>query len=69
MNSKDDVNYVWISFQVIDLGGKAINSSQMTSTEVRYGAKLETVFRKWNGEKLYVQSKVCVFLLMFLNHM
>ncbi|XP_053549744.1 pancreatic alpha-amylase [Bombina bombina] len=42
--------------EVIDLGGEAISASQYFSigrvTEFKYGAKLGTVIRKWNGEKL-----------------
>lgn len=42
--------------QVIDLGGEPITTGQYTHlgrvTEFKYGAKLGTVFRKWNGEKL-----------------
>nr|XP_004659123.2 pancreatic alpha-amylase isoform X2 [Jaculus jaculus] len=42
--------------QVIDLGGEAISSSEYFGngrvTEFKYGAKLCTVIRKWNGEKL-----------------
>lgn len=42
--------------QVIDLGGEPITSREYTGlgrvTEFKYGAKLGTVFRKWNGEKL-----------------
>lgn len=42
--------------QVIDLGGEPITTGQYTGlgrvTEFKYGAKLGTVFRKWNGEKL-----------------
>lgn len=44
------------SMQVIDLGGEPISSGQYTHlgrvTEFKYGAKLGTVIRKWNGEKL-----------------
>ncbi|XP_005388875.1 PREDICTED: pancreatic alpha-amylase isoform X3 [Chinchilla lanigera] len=42
--------------QVIDLGGEAIKSSEYFGngrvTEFKYGAKLGTVIRKWNGEKM-----------------
>ncbi|XP_056379398.1 pancreatic alpha-amylase-like [Hyla sarda] len=42
--------------EVIDLGGEAISSSQYFGvgrvTEFKYGAKLGSVIRKWNGEKL-----------------
>ncbi|XP_036412574.1 alpha-amylase-like [Colossoma macropomum] len=42
--------------EVIDLGGEPITSSEYTGmgrvTEFKYGAKLGTVIRKWNGEKL-----------------
>nr|XP_004659121.2 pancreatic alpha-amylase-like isoform X3 [Jaculus jaculus] len=42
--------------QVIDLGGEAISSSEYFGngrvTEFKYGAKLGTVIRKWNGEKM-----------------
>lgn len=48
--------FCFISMQVIDLGGEPITSGQYTHlgrvTEFKYGAKLGTVFRKWNGEKL-----------------
>ncbi|XP_005388874.1 PREDICTED: pancreatic alpha-amylase isoform X2 [Chinchilla lanigera] len=41
---------------VIDLGGEAIKSSEYFGngrvTEFKYGAKLGTVIRKWNGEKM-----------------
>uniref|UniRef100_A0A3Q2QVQ5 alpha-amylase n=1 Tax=Fundulus heteroclitus TaxID=8078 RepID=A0A3Q2QVQ5_FUNHE len=41
---------------VIDLGGESITSKEYFHlgrvTEFKYGAKLGTVFRKWNGEKL-----------------
>ncbi|KAL7850840.1 hypothetical protein AOLI_G00211960 [Acnodon oligacanthus] len=41
---------------VIDLGGEPIKASEYTGlgrvTEFKYGAKLGTVIRKWNGEKL-----------------
>ncbi|MBZ3888340.1 Pancreatic alpha-amylase [Sciurus carolinensis] len=42
--------------QVIDLGGEAITSSEYFGngrvTEFKYGAKLGTVIRRWNGEKM-----------------
>ncbi|KAK7810611.1 hypothetical protein U0070_008232, partial [Myodes glareolus] len=42
--------------EVIDLGGEAITSSEYFGngrvTEFKYGAKLGTVIRKWNGEKM-----------------
>ncbi|XP_013862942.1 alpha-amylase 1 [Austrofundulus limnaeus] len=42
--------------EVIDLGGEPISSKEYYHlgrvTEFKYGAKLGTVFRKWNGEKL-----------------
>ncbi|XP_069795542.1 pancreatic alpha-amylase-like isoform X2 [Narcine bancroftii] len=42
--------------EVIDMGGEPIKSTQYTSlgkvTEFRYGAKLGTVVRRWNGEKM-----------------
>ncbi|XP_054870282.1 alpha-amylase-like isoform X2 [Amphiprion ocellaris] len=42
--------------EVIDLGGEAISSSEYFHlgrvTEFKYGAKLGTVFRKWDNEKL-----------------
>ncbi|KFO26899.1 Pancreatic alpha-amylase [Fukomys damarensis] len=49
--------------QVIDLGGEAIKSSEYFGngrvTEFKYGAKLGTVVRKWNGEKLsYLKNMV-----------
>ncbi|XP_004637021.1 pancreatic alpha-amylase isoform X2 [Octodon degus] len=41
---------------VIDLGGEAITSSEYFGngrvTEFKYGAKLGTVIRRWNGEKM-----------------
>ncbi|TSK13583.1 Alpha-amylase 1 [Bagarius yarrelli] len=41
---------------VIDLGGEAIKASEYFSlgrvTEFKYGAKLGTILRKWNNEKL-----------------
>ncbi|KAM9719598.1 alpha-amylase-like [Menidia menidia] len=47
--------------EVIDLGGEAISSAEYSHlgrvTEFKYGTKLGTVFRKWNGEKLlYTRS-------------
>ncbi|XP_064371895.1 pancreatic alpha-amylase-like [Dromaius novaehollandiae] len=42
--------------EVIDLGGEPITGSQYFGngrvTEFKYGAKLGTVIRKWNGEKM-----------------
>ncbi|EFB22518.1 hypothetical protein PANDA_020921, partial [Ailuropoda melanoleuca] len=42
--------------EVIDLGGEPIKSQEYFGngrvTEFKYGAKLGTVLRKWNGEKL-----------------
>uniref|UniRef100_A0AAV2JSI7 Alpha-amylase n=1 Tax=Knipowitschia caucasica TaxID=637954 RepID=A0AAV2JSI7_KNICA len=61
----NDLNTEWFSegsrpfiFQeVIDLGGESISHREYTSlgrvTEFKYGAKLGTVMRKWNGEKLH----------------
>ncbi|KAM4806010.1 pancreatic alpha-amylase-like isoform X2 [Urocitellus parryii] len=44
------------AYQVIDLGGEAIKSSEYFGngrvTEFKYGAKLGTVIRRWNGEKM-----------------
>uniref|UniRef100_A0A672K0N3 alpha-amylase n=1 Tax=Sinocyclocheilus grahami TaxID=75366 RepID=A0A672K0N3_SINGR len=41
--------------EVIDLGGEPITSGEYTGigrvTEFKYGAKLDNVIRKWNGEK------------------
>lgn len=38
------------------MGGEAIQTSEYFPlgrvTEFKYGAKIGTVFRKWNGEKL-----------------
>lgn len=52
----NSVSYLLTPSQVIDLGGEPITSREYTSlgrvTEFKYGAKLGTVFRKWNGEKL-----------------
>ncbi|KAK5889343.1 hypothetical protein CesoFtcFv8_015356 [Champsocephalus esox] len=47
--------------EVIDLGGEAISSREYFNlgrvTEFKYGAKLGTIFRKWDGEKLsYTKS-------------
>ncbi|NXS77174.1 AMYP amylase, partial [Pandion haliaetus] len=43
-------------YQVIDLGGEPIKGSDYFGngrvTEFKYGAKLGTVIRKWNGEKM-----------------
>uniref|UniRef100_A0A8C6QDW0 Alpha-amylase n=1 Tax=Nannospalax galili TaxID=1026970 RepID=A0A8C6QDW0_NANGA len=43
--------------EVIDLGGEAIKSSEYFGngrvTEFKFGAKLGTVIRKWNGEKMH----------------
>ncbi|KFO26898.1 Alpha-amylase 1 [Fukomys damarensis] len=42
--------------EVIDLGGEAVKSSEYFEngrvTEFKYGAKLGTVIRKWNGQKM-----------------
>lgn len=42
--------------QVIDLGGEGIKASDYFGngrvTEFKYGAKLGTVIRRWNGEKM-----------------
>ncbi|XP_010122825.1 PREDICTED: alpha-amylase 2B-like, partial [Chlamydotis macqueenii] len=42
--------------EVIDLGGEPIKGSDYFGngrvTEFKYGAKLGTVIRKWNGEKM-----------------
>lgn len=61
----DYVNYILISFQVIDLGGEAITSRDYFRlgrvTEFQYGAKLGTVFRKLNGEKLSYTKYVCFY--------
>lgn len=50
------MSYLLTPSQVIDLGGEPITSREYTGlgrvTEFKYGAKLGTVFRKWNGEKL-----------------
>ncbi|KAM7318029.1 hypothetical protein ACRRTK_022766 [Alexandromys fortis] len=46
----------YVRGKVIDLGGEAITSSEYFGngrvTEFKYGAKLGTVMRKWNGEKM-----------------
>ncbi|KAM6167492.1 pancreatic alpha-amylase isoform 2-T2 [Erethizon dorsatum] len=46
----------YVRTKVIDLGGEAITSSEYFGngrvTEFKYGAKLGTVIRKWNGEKM-----------------
>ncbi|KAM5161287.1 pancreatic alpha-amylase-like isoform 1-T1 [Callospermophilus lateralis] len=46
----------YVRTQVIDLGGEAITSSEYFGngrvTEFKYGAKLGTVIRRWNGEKM-----------------
>ncbi|XP_053806670.1 pancreatic alpha-amylase [Vidua chalybeata] len=59
-----DLNTQWFSAgtrpfiyqEVIDLGGEPITGSQYFGngrvTEFKYGAKLGTVLRKWNGEKM-----------------
>ncbi|EHB09943.1 Pancreatic alpha-amylase [Heterocephalus glaber] len=64
LNKLHNLNTSWFSagsrpfiFQeVIDLGGEAIKSSEYFGngrvTEFKYGAKLGTVIRKWNGEKM-----------------
>ncbi|GAA6082271.1 pancreatic alpha-amylase, partial [Tachysurus ichikawai] len=54
---------------VIDLGGEPIKASDYYGlgrvTEFKYGAKLGTVFRKWNNEKLrylvYVNTNRVLF--------
>lgn len=67
----DEVNYVLISLQVIDLGGEPITSQEYTHmgrvTEFKYGAKLGTVFKKWNGEKLMYTVYV-FFELVSVKH-
>lgn len=56
LNSNANFFSFLIPMQVIDLGGEPITSGQYTHlgrvTEFKYGAKLGTIFRKWNGEKL-----------------
>ncbi|NXI16535.1 AMYP amylase, partial [Irena cyanogastra] len=59
-----DLNTQWFSAgtkpfiyqEVIDLGGEPITGSEYFGngrvTEFKYGAKLGTVIRKWNGEKM-----------------
>ncbi|KAM5257258.1 pancreatic alpha-amylase isoform 5-T5 [Ctenodactylus gundi] len=46
----------YVRTKVIDLGGEAISSREYFGngrvTEFKYGAKLGTVIRKWNGEKM-----------------
>jgi len=46
----------FLCIQVIDLGGEPITSREYFHlgrvTEFKYGAKLGTIFHKWNGEKL-----------------
>ncbi|KAM4807180.1 pancreatic alpha-amylase isoform 2-T2 [Urocitellus parryii] len=46
----------YVRTEVIDLGGEAIKSSEYFGngrvTEFKYGAKLGTVIRRWNGEKM-----------------
>ncbi|XP_059120957.1 pancreatic alpha-amylase isoform X2 [Peromyscus eremicus] len=46
----------YVRTTVIDLGGEAIKGSEYFGngrvTEFKYGAKLGTVIRKWNGEKM-----------------
>ena len=65
-NKSNDI-YMTISFQVIDLGGELISSREYFHlgrvTEFKYGAKLGTVFRKWNNEKLMYTKYV--FFLFF----
>lgn len=65
MNDMDGVIYVLISLQVIDLGGEPITSREYFHlgrvTEFKYGAKLGTVFKKWNGEKLSYTKYVCFY--------
>lgn len=47
---------LFLCLQVIDLGGEPITANEYFGlgrvTEFKYGAKLGTVVRKWNGEKL-----------------
>uniref|UniRef100_A0A8C9QHG9 Alpha-amylase n=1 Tax=Spermophilus dauricus TaxID=99837 RepID=A0A8C9QHG9_SPEDA len=49
--------------EVIDLGGEAITSSEYFGngrvTEFKYGAKLGTVIRRWNGEKMAYLNIIC----------
>ncbi|XP_041506814.1 pancreatic alpha-amylase-like isoform X2 [Microtus oregoni] len=46
----------YVRGKVIDLGGEAVTSSEYFQngrvTEFKYGAKLGTVIRKWDGEKM-----------------
>lgn len=54
-NTRRDVPVPFL-YQVIDLGTEPITGSQYFGngrvTEFKYGAKLGTVLRKWNGEKM-----------------
>ncbi|XP_012886868.1 PREDICTED: pancreatic alpha-amylase-like [Dipodomys ordii] len=64
LNKLNNLNTQWfpagsrpfIYQEVIDLGGEAISSSEYFGngrvTEFKFGAKLGTVIRKWNGEKM-----------------
>ncbi|PIO33421.1 hypothetical protein AB205_0138020, partial [Aquarana catesbeiana] len=58
--------------EVIDLGGEAISASQYFGigrvTEFKYGAKLGTVIRKWNGEKMSYLSPYKMALGFMLAH-
>ncbi|XP_035271285.1 alpha-amylase 1-like isoform X2 [Anguilla anguilla] len=53
----DACKHIWPEdLHVIDLGGEPIKASEYDEmgrvTEFKYGARLGTVIRKWNGEKL-----------------
>lgn len=55
-------------FQVIDLGGEPIKASEYFElgrvTEFKYSAKLGTVIRKWDKEKLsYLKYERVTFIL------
>ncbi|OCT82943.1 pancreatic alpha-amylase [Xenopus laevis] len=64
LNRLDDLNTTWFSNgtrpfiyqEVIDLGGEGISTSDYfwngRVTEFKYGVKLGTVIRRWNGEKM-----------------
>ncbi|XP_054493962.2 pancreatic alpha-amylase-like [Agelaius phoeniceus] len=64
LDKLEDLNTQWfpagtkpfIYQEVIDLGGEPIKGSEYFGngrvTEFKYGAKLGTVLRKWNGEKM-----------------
>nr|XP_021410410.1 pancreatic alpha-amylase [Lonchura striata domestica] len=73
LDKLEDLNTQWfpagtkpfIYQEVIDLGGEPITGSQYFGngrvTEFKYGAKLGTVLRKWDGEKMAYLKNMVIF--------